>query len=165
MRKFRRNNSIYMFVVLILFVCIGYALLGTDLKINGSSLIESVSWNVYWNNIQIKEGSVTDVTTPATIKPGKTVVEFNVNLNQPGDYYEFTVDAVNDGSIDAMIGDLTKGIYAVNGVTPKPLPEYLEYTVTYTDDSDIEENHLLEAGHTETYKVRVYYKEDIDSSK
>ena len=165
MKSRKKQTIILSVIVFILLLGLGYAYLNSNLSINGTTNITSSSWNVYWNNVQIKTGSVTDVTTPATIQSGNTLVVFNVNLKEPGDYYEFTVDAVNSGSIDAMIGDLTQGVYASNGTTPRTLPEYLEYTVTYEDGIPIAQNHLLAHNTTETYKVRVYFKEDINANQ
>ena len=163
MRK--RSKLIPILIILLLGITIGYAYLNTTLNINGTTNISSANWNIYWDNIQFGTNNVTDVTTPATISSGLTEVTFNVNFKEPGDTYEFTVDAVNDGSIDAMISTFSKGVYASNGTTPKNLPDYLEYTVTYSDGVTIAQNHLLEAGDTETYKVRVHYKEDITASQ
>jgi hypothetical protein len=44
------------------------------------------------------------------------------------------------------------------------LPAYLDYSVTYSDDTKIEPNHELKSGSTETYKVRVEFKRDINNS-
>ena len=165
MKRNRKNKLIYILVLLLLGITLGYAYLNTELQINGTTNVSSANWNIYWDNIQFGNNNVTDVTTPATISSGNTEVTFNVNFKEPGDTYEFTVDAVNDGTIDAMISTFSKGVYASNGTTPKNLPDYLEYTVTYSDGVTISQNHLLEAGETETYKVRVHYKEDISSSQ
>ena len=165
MRKYKKNRTIYILVLLLLGITLGYAYLNTTLNINGTTNITSANWNIYWDNIQFGSNNVTDVTTPATIQTGLTEVIFNVNFKEPGDTYEFTVDAVNDGTIDAMIDTFSNGVYASNGTTPKSLPDYLEYTVTYSDGVTIGQNHLLEAGETETYKVRVHYKEDITASQ
>ena len=165
MRRYKKNGTIYILVLLLLGITLGYAYLNTTLNINGTTNITSANWNIYWDNIQYGSNNVTDVTTPATIQTGLTEVTFNVNFKEPGDTYEFTVDAVNDGTIDAMISVVSNGVYASNGTTPKTLPAYLEYTVTYSDGISIAPNHLLEAGDTETYKVRVHYKEDISASQ
>ncbi len=154
-----------LFGVSILGITLGYAYLNTELQINGTTNVSSASWNVCWDNIQLGSNNVATVTTPATISTGKTEVSFNVDFSEPGDTYEFTVDAVNDGSIDAMISTFSKGVYASNGTTPKTLPDYLEYTVTYSDGIEIANKQLLESGKTETYKVRVHYKEDITASQ
>lgn len=165
MNRNTRGWMYLLFAVLIMCITLGYAYLYTELDINGTTNITSANWSIYWDNIQFGSNNVTDVTTPATISSGLTEVTFNVNFQQPGDTYEFTVDAVNDGSIDAMIGDLSQRVYASNGTTPKPLPDYLEYTVTYSNGVELEQNHLLAHNTTETYKVRVYYKEDITASQ
>ena len=165
MKRNRRGWLYLLLAVLIMCITLGYAYLNTELQINGTTNVSSANWNIYWDNIQFGNSNVTDVTTPATIQTGNTEVVFNVNFKEPGDTYEFTVDAVNDGTIDAMISTFSKGVYASNGSTPKTLPDYLEYTVTYSDGVTISQNHLLEAGETETYKVRVHYKEDISSSQ
>ena len=164
-RSKKKNKIIPALIILLLGITLGYAYLNTELNINGTTNVSSANWNIYWDNIVFGSNNVTDVTTPATIQTGETEVLFNVNFSEPGDTYEFTVDAVNDGTIDGMISVVSNGVYALNGTTPKNLPDYLEYTVTYSDGVTISQNHLLEAGDTETYKVRVHYKEDISSSQ
>ena len=165
MNRNMRGWMYVIFAVLIMCITLGYAYLNTELDINGTTNITSANWSIYWDNIQLGSNNVTDITTPTTISSGLTEVTFNVNFSQPGDTYEFTVDAVNDGSINAMVSVVSNGVFAANGTTPKTLPDYLEYSVTYSDGVAIAQNHLLEAGDTETYKVRVHYKEDISSSQ
>ena len=165
MRRNRKSTILLLLGVLVLGLTLGYAYLNTTLNIDGVVNVSSANWNVYWDNIQLGTNNVTTVTTPATISTGKTEVSFNVNFSLPGDTYEFTVDAVNDGSIDAMIDTVTTGVYAANGVTQKEMPDYLDFTVTYSDDVELAQNHILRAGTRETYKVRVHYKEDITASQ
>ena len=164
MRK-RKNNIVPIFIGLIILLGIGYAYLNSGLSINGTANISNASWNVYWDSVNVTEGSVEDVTTAAHILTGETEVEFNVNFTKPGDFYEFTVGAVNGGTIDAMIDNLTKGVYAANGTTPKTLPDYLEYTVSYSSGAPIQKYQYLKQNTIEIYKVRVHYKEDIESSQ
>ena len=165
MKRNRKSTIFLILGILVLGLTLGYAYLNTTLNIDGTVNVSSATWNVYWNNIQLDTNNVTTVTTPATISTNKTEVAFNVNFSMPGDTYEFTVDAVNDGSIDAMIDTVTKGVYAANGVTEKEMPAYLDFTVTYSDDIEIAQNHILPAESSETYKVRVHYKEDIDATQ
>ena len=55
--KKNKNQKVFIFLVLLLAISVGYALIATTLKINGSSNVKSARWNVYWDNLQVKEGS------------------------------------------------------------------------------------------------------------
>ena len=144
-------------ILLILILGIGYAVIQSNLNINGTANMGAPTWNIHWENVQVKEGSVS-ASTP-TINSAQTTVTYSVVLNVPGDYYEFTVDAVNSGTIDGMIESITSKL---NGATITNLPNYLEYTIIYADDVPLAVNQLLAAGTTETYKVRIKYKDDIE---
>ena len=163
----RRKTSMLSLVLIILIfgLTFGYAYVQTTLKVDGTVNVSSANWNVYWDNIVIGDLSNAEVTSSPTISSGKTEVTFGVTLNNPGDRYVFTVDAVNDGTIDAMISNIEGGVYETDGITSKPLPDYLAYTFTYQDGTDIEDHHLLETGKRETYRISVYYKEGFDTSE
>lgn len=158
--KRKQDNIKSILIVLILLIGLGYALLQSNLSINGITNLSNPIWDVHWNNVQVSTGSV-EADTP-TIDTNKTTVSFNVTLTKPGDYYEFTVDAVNAGTIDAMIESISSKL---NGTTITTLPAYLEYKVTYDDGVDLEVNHALMQNTTETYRVKVGYKKDISSNE
>ena len=152
-----KDNIKIILILLVVCLGIGYSYLNTELNINGTANINSANWSVYWNNVQVESGSVS-APTP-TIDSDKTTVSYTVTLAQPGDYYEFTVDAVNGGTIDAMIDSIDSKL---NGATITTLPDYLSYTVTYEDGVELEPNHLLAANSTETYKINIKYRDDIE---
>ena len=146
--KRKNNKKLALLLILVLVISVGYAALASNLKINGSSNVKASSWNVYWDNVQIKDGSVpADNNNKARITDSaKTQVEFNVVLSEPGDFYEFTVDAVNNGTIDAMIASrgIVNGVYSDSTYeTPATLPKAVSYTVTYADGTEIQDKHLL----------------------
>ena len=151
-----KDNIKILLIILILGLGIGYAYINSDLNINGTAQVNSANWDVHWANIQVKNGSVS--ASSPTIS-NQTTVNYSVVLNLPGDYYEFTVDAVNGGSIDAMIDSIDSKL---NGATITTLPDYLNYTVTYSDGVPLEANHQLLHNTTETYKVRIEYRTDIE---
>ena len=159
----RKNNVQLILLLLVIGLCLGYAYINSDLKINGTARVDHANWDVHWANIQVKTGSVSgsNVVTAPTISNGTTVT-YSVILSIPGDYYEFTVDAVNGGVIDAMIDSME---FKVNGVTATNTPEYLNYSLTYTDGIPLAENHELKANTTETYKIKVEYNPDIELSQ
>ena len=149
-----------LFLILILIgLSIVYAVLSANLTINGSSSIKNASWDIYWDNVVVSSGSVS-ASTPV-IDTNKTTVTYDITLTNPGDFYEFTVDAKNDGTIDAMIDSIS---FKLNNSEITSLPSYLNYSVSYSDDSSILLKHELNAGTKETYKVRVEYKKDVTAS-
>ena len=154
MRK-KKNSLILGMILLVLVLGIGYAYLNTTLNISGTTDVDANTWNVYWDNVQVTNESVA-AETPE-IDTNLTTVSFSVHLSKPGDFYEFTVDAKNDGTIDAMIDSITK---TINNSTT--IPNYLNYIVTYSDGFEIKNNQLLAANKKETYKVRIEYRTDIN---
>ena len=157
--KNKRKLNYMILIIMILVVSIGYAILSTNLNIVGSSQISAPTWDIHFENVSVKSGSVT-ASTP-TIDTNKTTVNYSVTLTIPGEYYEFTVDAVNAGTIDGMVSVISNKL---NDTEITTLPNYLEYKVSYDDGIDIAPNHLLAANTSEKYKVHVGYKKDINIS-
>ena len=159
MRKLKNNPNkkmIAIAIVLLLAISIGYAALSTTLTINGTANIAANSWLKYFTNVQIKTGSGTATQVPTTSGTSTTTLTWVVNLQTPGDYYEYNVDVKNDGTIDAMIGSLS------NTPLTTAQAKYLDYTVTYSDGATIEQYDKLDSGETVTLKVRVEYKTDLN---
>ena len=126
---------------------LGYSLLTQNLTINGITKVRGNDWNIHFDNVQINSNSVTLSTgdvAAAIDSNDNTLVNYTVTLNQPGDFYEFTVDAVNEGSVDGMIGAI---VSKYNGdpidEIENPLPSYIGYSVTYSDGVAISNNHIL----------------------
>lgn len=150
---YKNNNKKIIIMALLLVISIGFSIISSSLTINGVSSIKGHTWNVHFQNVQVQTGSVT-ATTPA-ISGTQTTVTYNVTLNQPGDFYEFTVDAVNSGTIDAMVDTVT-----ATGLTAAQ-QKYLVYTATYADDSEILQKHSLKKQSMEKYKIRVEYNSEV----
>ena len=151
--------STMLLVLLLLLVTIGYAYLSTTLSINGASQISNASWDVHFEDVEVASGSV--VAPDPYIDNDGTVVNYNVTLLQPGEYFEFTVDVVNAGSVDAMIDTITSTLNNSNITT---LPTYLNYTVTYENGTPIQTKQELKANTTQVFKVRIEYKKDISAA-
>ena len=162
MKKTKKRTK-YLLLLLILFVSVGYAILQSNLSIIGTTAIQDSKWDIHWNNVVITEDSVsTSNADKATIDNTKTTVNYNITLNNPGDFYEFTVDAVNAGTIDGMIDVISSKLNNVEIIT---LPAYLNYSITYSDGVPLQKNQELKANSSETYKVRIEYKRDIEASQ
>ena len=155
----QRRYYLSVFVLLLLGLGLGYAAMSTNLNITGTTVLKDNRWDIHLENVQVTTGSVS-ATTP-TINTAKDTVTYSVDLNNLGDYFEFTVDCKNDGSLDGMISNISSTLNS-NPITN--LPTALSYSVTYADGIQIENNHLLEKNDKVTFKIRVGYRTDINIS-
>ena len=165
MRKNKRRNSILVLVIILLCITMGYAFLTANIKFNGFSKINNKNWDIHFENIVFNDNNVelSEEDSEAEIdSTTRTSVNYTITLNQPGDFYEFNVDVVNAGAIDGMIESITSKL---NGEVIDELPIYLLYSVTYSDDVELAPKQILRAGETETYKVRVEFKKDIEADE
>ena len=146
-------------LLLLIGVGIGYAIISTTLTITGKTTIGKSTWDVHFENLVTTDGSVT-ATQPAVIDTGKTNITYEIPLAVPGEFYEFTVDVANGGSIPAKVSAAP----TLGGVTTEE-DAYINYTVTYANGDEIKVNDALEPGAKATYKVRVEFDRDITSSQ
>ena len=135
---------------------IAYAALSAVLTISGNARVSAADWDIYLANPKVTNGSATTIVP--SIKTSSTV-EFSTTLSMPGDFYEFTIDVVNGGSIDAMIENVVK--------TPELTADqvkFLKYEITYQNGESITNKQLLAKDTTMPIKVRIEYRKDLVAS-
>ena len=164
-RKNGKKKTIYLVLfIAVAMLIVGYAFLSSSLNIfGGLSIIGGNNWGVKWSNVVENSNSTASVDEYPTLDNDDTELNFQVVLDTPGDFYEFTVDAVNTGSIDAMIDDISYSIYDQNDELVDP--SYLIYTVTYENGDSLSSYHLLRKGETATYLVRIEFDDGINSDE
>ena len=159
-KKMRRN---LMIAVIIMFIAIGFALLSTDLDIIGNYSIRSVKWDIHFENASTTSGSVSG---EPSIIDDDTTVSYTFTFNNPTDYYEFTVDAVNDGSMDAIITEVDNGIYDSTGENRIEMPDFLEYSVINTTTNEkLKVGQTLNKNTTNVYKVKVNMRDNLGDNE
>ena len=167
-RRNRRKkiNIIFVLIMMVLIARVGYSALLSNLKVNGTSSVSTISWDVHFENVASTSSSnVTPTTAPSAPPSSKvTTLTYAVTFENPGDVYEFTVNVKNGGTIDAMISSFTNQVKVGNGSWSNNLPNYLDYSVKYSDDKEIQAGHALGAGKTETIKVRTGVKSGLADS-
>ncbi len=147
-------------LILLVGVSIGYAMLSTTLLIKGDAVIKKATWDIHFDNVQIDSGSVAinsaNGEKKAEIKDSiRTLVEYNVVLNNPGDYYEFTVDVVNSGTMDAKISNVN-----LSGIEGHE--KYFTYSVVWDDNGETPAvNDVLEQGQSRKVRVKVQYDPNV----
>ena len=151
----RRNRNKIIVVLLILLISIGFAFLSSNLSIIGNTLVSKQTWDIHFENPTKVGGNVDATSLELT---NSTTVDFSVDLFKPKDSYEFSVDVVNNGSIDAMISSITATELTASQ------KKLFEYVITYDDGAALKEKQLLAHNSSDKYKVTVRYKDDISST-
>ena len=161
-----RNSQVMIIAFLafaILFMTVGFALFATQLTIHGTATVSPSKWSVHYvtNTYAESTGSVAADSTNIT----NTDVTYTVTLAQPGDFYEFTINVINDGTFDATLTALT--MTALTTAQQK----YLTYTVTYDNVDYTATNSSLSlslphtsGSNTKVVKVRVAYIQPENSA-
>ena len=180
-RKQKNKKILVVAIALLLLISIGYAAISTTLTINGTANIAATTWNVHFEDVNVTTGSVTgaNVTTAPAVPNGSTTttsLTYNVTLEKPGDFYEFTVDVVNGGTIDAKIAEngITKTMKIGGNDLTTAQAKLVTYTVTYSDGTAIAVGDTLGKAGTEvnnvrtdkkTLKVRVQYNTNLTNEE
>ena len=105
--KYMKSKKIIMITMcfLICIMAIGYAAFATNLTINGTANITS-TWKVLFTKIEevSKTSGVTITKVPTAEGTNAT---FNVDLTSPGDKIVYKITVENQGTLDAIINDIT----------------------------------------------------------
>lgn len=112
--------------------------------INQEKVDTDYMWNIKLNNIIINKDSKNCKTTI-----NDNILSTEVILEQENDFYEFTFDIENNGSLSAELSEMTLGID-----NPKNI---LTYQISYTDNSPINKGDIIESNSKKTILVRVEY--------
>ena len=155
MKKNKKNLIYSIFLLILLSIGIGYAYLTSNLSITGSTKVTGNTWDIHFANLVVNPDSV-EATTPASIdQTNNTSINYAITLDKPGDFYEFTVDIVNAGSIPGKINLVT-----INGITSE-VEDIIDYSITYSNNKLVQVNDILNANSSKNIKVRIYFIEDI----
>ena len=156
-RKKKKNFSLMIVLFLFLFG-VGFSVINATLNIKGNFNIDKIVWDLHFDNILVTDGSVNAISSPI-IDNTKLNINFSFNLDLPGDFYEFTVDVVNAGTIDAMIDSISK-----TPTLTESQAKYLNYIIEYENGEAITTKQLVSSNSSVKLKVRVEYRTDIDGT-
>ena len=135
---------------------IAYAALSVTLNITGDAQVVASTWDIHLDNVKVTSDSVSGIT-PSITTP--TTASFSTTLNMPGDFYEFTIDVVNAGSIDAMIDSVTK-----EPTLTEVQAKYINYIIEYENGEAITTKQLVSKNSSVRLKVRVEFRKDVIAS-
>lgn len=161
----KKNTQLVVIVALsiaILFMSVGFATYASQLTINGTARVGSTKWSVHYVDTTYAESTGSQVATSKTIN--ETSVTYGVTLNAPGEFYEFSIDVINDGNFDAKLSAITMSTLT------EAQAKYLTYTLTYDGTPYTASQSGLNVAlphtgtNTKTVKVRVEYVQPENST-
>lgn len=172
MRK-NKKKVIVALAVIVAFMAVGYALLGTDLVINGNSKITS-EWRVVITDVKVQElngGENMDSTFASAkddVEFDETSVTFYAGLKNPGAAVNYYVTFENQGNIPAEldINGLEDQLGDLNLVDPTDVTYFKAYTPStlaeWSQTTAAVENEL-QPGEKATYMVGVNWSNEATS--
>ena len=157
-----QNLVLVLLAVAVLAMSVGFATYSQNLQINGTATFKKASWDVHFDGSSFAEDANNSVaSSPATThtfsqtndKP--TQLAYTVTLEKPGDVYQFTVDVINEGTIDAKLTEIDLS-------NDQSSAAYISHSViydgvTYTNATNSGINKVLASTDSETVTVRVEY--------
>lgn len=162
-QRFIQNAIIIVLGVAIIIMSVGYAAYGTNFEIKGSTTIESSLWDVHFENTTSTANTNVEDSeriTPASANTNSTSLNFAVSL-KPGEVYEFITTVRNGGTYNSKLSSISlNGKKNDEDITTDGLEynnEFLKYSVTYDNGSEIKVGDLLDAGFYRKIIVRVEY--------
>ena len=160
MEKERRTKTLVVVVLLIVVagLTVAFAALSTTLNINGTAYLDAAKWGIKFKNLSspIKIGSATTTGT-AKIEEAKSaeITGINVGLSTPGDKVTYTVDLVNEGTINAKIDNIEKTVLT------SEQQRYLTFKVTDDESNEIKEGVILSAGELKKITITIEFIKDL----
>ena len=160
MEKERRTKALVVVVLLIVIagLTVAFAALSTTLNINGTAYLDASKWGIKFQNLSEPEkiGTAT-VTGTAKIEETKSaeINGINVSLSTPGDKVTYTVDLVNEGTINAKIDKIEK-----TELTSEQ-QKYLTFKITDKSGNEVSEGDILSAGETRNLTITIEFIKDL----
>lgn len=149
-----RKKKKLIILLLVLFISIGFAILSANLNINGGVGFNSNNFDVHFENIKVISEDV-DYSTLEVDSSDNTKINASINFKEPSEIFEYSVDVVNGGGIDAIFDSITNNISST-------IENYITVDIKYYDDTTINQNDLLRMGQSKRIRVKVIYNYDID---
>ena len=154
MDKERRVKAlaIVVLVIAVLGLTIAFAALSQTLTINGNAKLDASKWGLKFDNIILASGNEYVEGTANIKTEDNTVIEnMNVRLTTPGDKVVYTVDLVNEGSINAKIDEIVK----------TTTPDYLTFKVIKENNQELEEGYVLGKETRIPLRIEIEFIKDI----
>ena len=160
MKKQKNAQIIILSLLLavVIFTTVGFAAYTQNLNIGGTVAVEKSKWSIHFDKSSYQLGAGSQAVT--TDMASDTSIKFTSTLSKPGDYCTFSIQAVNDGTFDAVLNQLEMSSLSAEQ------SKYLTYTVSYGGTNFTNTNNALDIalnkGVSSNVVVRVEYVAPTD---
>ena len=159
MEKERKIRIISVAALIITIICltVAFAALSQTLTINGAATLDAASWGIKFENLSDGEitGDATINDTAVIADDLVTINNIDVSLSTPGDSVTYTVDLVNEGTINAEIYSIE-----TSNLTEEQ-ERYLNFNVTYDDGEEVKQGDILNQGERKNITIKIEFDKDI----
>lgn len=158
----KTKGVMLLLVIAVILMTVGFAAYAQRLNINGNVTVKGKPWNVHFESGTVTPTTGGKAVTAKSATVSETDFAFTVTLEKPGDFYEATVNVINEGSMNAYLKKITMSDISTHS-------KYLLYTVTYNNGTTYSATSnvsgvTLAADATHPVKVRVEYLEPASST-
>ncbi len=162
-----RTMAVSALILAIGSLTISYAALSQVLNVDANSYIKPLAkeWDIHFENAS--SGMITGAAEEGHFALNTTNITLNgVILKMPGDSVTYTFDVVNDGSLDARIGNIDYknpsfvGFGDTSVADEAIVKEAYQYVITYEDGTPLALSDDLKSGESRTLKLTISYEPD-----
>lgn len=131
-------------IILIVIIISFFFLIKFIYTINHENLDTSYMWNINFANLKINDGSAEGDLNLIDNK-----INLDITLQKDSEYFSFTIDIVNDGSLDAQIESIN-----LNVENPANI---LAYSITYSNQEPLNVGDILKSNSSKTILINISY--------
>ena len=163
MKKQKNAQIIILSLLLavVIFTTVGFAAYTQNLNIGGTVAVEKSKWSIHFDQDSYQLGAGSQDVKADMVSD--TSINFTSTLSKPGDYCTFSIQAVNDGTFNAVLNQLEMSPLSVEQ------SKYLTYTVSYGGTNFTNTNNALDIalnkGVSSNVVVRVEYVAPTDPAE
>lgn len=122
MNKNRKTVALAVASLLVSLICVAivFASMSQDLYINGEAEFNPGSWDVKFNTSSLQKSESGNGTGTIPSITATTIANYSVVLTKPGDAVRYTFNVENNGSLDAVISEISKNTPTCTGLASNP---------------------------------------------
>lgn len=147
----KKSKITLVLIITVLIISLGYAALSTVFKINSTIGIGKIDFNIIFDNV-VEVATTATVVESAHISDDKNKeISFNVNFTELDQYYTFTTDIKNEGTIPGKIKTID-----ITGISDS-MKKLIEYDITYTSSGKkVKIGDHIKGNTTKNITIKVY---------